>query len=302
MTKELVTTVITTYGRSFDEILPSIESVLQQTYPEIELLIIDDNGMGTEIQKNLFEKIKGLESDRVRYIANEKNSGAQVSRNKGIENSNGKFVAFLDDDDIWEANKIELQVRKFSQTGVGLVYSKGWTVFVSDNGQEISTKPYNMSESFRSEVDFRDLSYGDYIGTTSQVLILKDVFNNVGMFDIEQPARQDYEMWIRISRKYKCVGVDEYLFRHYQHPGEQISKNPDKAICGMKRIYDKYHEESSLTANWHILHLIMRSYKKANNKKMALRYTFLSGTAFLKAAIFDSGELKKRIGIHNSRK
>jgi len=301
MDQALVSVVITTYKRHFDDIMPSIRSAIEQTYGCIEVILVDDNGKGSEYQAEIENGLKSAGGCRdVVYIPNDRNSGAQVSRNAGILKSRGEFVAFLDDDDIWLDDKIEKQMQVMETTDAGLVFSKGWLVSVTDGSE--NRKPYNMSSCFVERLDFSDLSYGDYIGTTTQVLVRKSVFANVGLFDIDQPARQDYEMWIRISEKYGCVGVPEYLFLHYHHQGEQISKNPRKSNTGYKRIFRKYRKKSSATAKSHLCMLIAKGCFKSKDVIPGIGYLFLTAWYGVIAFVFDHGEAKKRMGIHKTRK
>ncbi len=300
MDQALVSVVITTYRRHFDDIMPSIRSVLGQTYGCIEVILVDDNGRGSEYQTEIENGLKSSDECRdVVYIPNDRNSGAQVSRNAGILKSRGEFVAFLDDDDIWLDDKIEKQMQVMDTTDAGLVFSKGWLVSVTGSSED--RKPYNMSSCFVGKLDFSDLSYGDYIGTTTQVLVRRSVFANVGLFDIDQPARQDYEMWIRISEKYTCIGVPEYLFLHYHHQGEQISKNPRKSNIGYKRIYRKYRKKSSATAKFHLCMLIAKGCFKSRDIFPGLGYLVLTAWYGVVAFVFDHAEAKKRMGIHKTR-
>ena len=293
-----VSVIITTYKRKFEEIKISLESVLKQTYRNIEIIIVDDNGKGTELQCEIEEKINKYESPfLIKYIINENNYGAQVSRNKGILNSTGEYLAFLDDDDKWENEKIELQIKEFKDENVGLVFSQGWLININDSKK----KPYNMSKCFINRVDSNDMLYGDYIGTTSQVVIKREVFAQVGLFDVNQPARQDYEMWIRISLKYKCIGVKKYLFSHYIHSGEQISKNPIKSAIGMENIYKKYRKKMSKTSKWHILLLTAKAYSKTSKKLTFFNYLAKSAIYLILALFFDNKNLIKRIKIHKER-
>lgn len=302
MENQEVSVVITTYGRRYKEIENSIKSVLNQSYKKLELIIVDDNGKENFIHKDIAEKLKKLNSGKVRllYVVNEKNVGAQVSRNKGILTANGEYIAFLDDDDLWEPEKIELQIKKFNNN-VGLVYCKGWTVELDEDQKEKKRSSYNMSESFIEKLSFEDLSYGDYIGTTSQVIIKKEAFAECGLFDVNQPARQDYEMWIRISKKYQCEGVNEYLFSHIQHSGEQISKNPQKAAIGIYNIYNKYKKDCSWTSRWHLLWLSYKAQKRVKFNYKTIRILMKSILGLGMAVLFDRNNFLYRLRIHKSR-
>ena len=234
---ELVSVIITTYGRSGDYLCDAIKSVINQTYSNIEIIVVDDNGLNSEYQianKKICTQFKGIV-----YIANLINKGAQFSRNVGILNAKGEYIAFLDDDDLWFAEKIEYQINAFSDDQVGMVFSQGYTIV--DNDFE-NLKLYGPSKN-KEEVSFEKLLYEDIIGTTSQAIIRKECLAQVGLFDTKFPARQDYEMWIRISKEYVIKGIYFPLFYHRIHSGEQISKNHRKSIIGYRAILSKYKKD-----------------------------------------------------------
>ena len=268
----------------------------------VKLKAVKKSFLCTELQREIEQSISASDyKERIKYVANTQNSGAQISRNNGILHSSGEYVAFLVDVDYWETNKLKLQVEKFSDESIGLVYSKGWDVTLSEDGSEDKVIPYNMSKSFLNQVDFKDMSYGDYIGTTTQAMIKKTVFAKAGLFDIMQPARQDYEMWIRISQYYRCVGVEEFLFKHYHHSGEQISKSEKKNIIGIGNIYHKYHKKMGCTAKWHILYMITKSCMKEHKYIKACNYGIRMLSYFLVVQCCDRKEYKKRVNLHKKR-
>lgn len=253
----LVSVIITTYKREYECVKRAIDSVLNQSYRKIEILVIDDNGESNEYSEEISKNLKEIE--RVKYIKNETNIGAQKSRNKGIKNSSGEFVAFLDDDDTWENKKIEKQLQCFGKN-VGLVFCNGYRINENYNPPYKEIYHKNMKE----KVKFEELLFEDYIGTTSQAIIRKECLNKTGLFDESLPARQDYEMWIRVSKFYDVIGVNEPLFNHFIHKGEQISKSGKKALIGYTTIYNKYKEnyDKDNKAKYQILKKIAASYLK----------------------------------------
>lgn len=234
----MVSVIITTYKRDIQLLNIAIESVLNQTYSDIEIILVDDNGRGTSYQ--IENSIKFLNNKRVKYVVNEINEGAQYSRNIGILNSSGEYVAFLDDDDLWDKNKIKCQLEYFNNPEIGMVFCEGY-IFENDNLSDVRT--YQPHPVFDKIITLEMLLEKDYIGTTSQALVKKECFAGVGLFDPEMPARQDYEMWIRIATKYSIIGSPKSLFYHRIHAGEQISKNYDKNFNGNYRIFCKYRSE-----------------------------------------------------------
>ena len=262
----MISAVITTYGRDFEAIEKAIASVWRQTYSPIEIIVVDDNGKGSVHQRAIEN---GLQSyPQIVYIVHDVNMGAQRSRNDGIKYAKGELIAFLDDDDEWLESKCEKQAALYTDD-VGLIYCKGYTI--SYQGDEPVQSDYYSSAVFKKEVTFEDMLYRDYIGTTTQAMIPKKVFDICGHFDENLPARQDYEMWMRISQHFRCVGVDEPLFLHYIHQGEQISKDFKSVCIGYEYIHRKYREAYSknIIARDRILsmryyfYMMAKSYRKA---------------------------------------
>lgn len=267
----LVSVVITTYKRETEIIRAAINSVRSQTYDNVEIIIIDDNGMDTFYQK---ENKKIFSSDNgILYYANIENSGAQVSRNIGILKSKGEYIAFLDDDDIWLPEKLEKQMNLFVANDIAMVFSNGYIVV---DGVKILSNLYQV-DPMMTDPTYPMMLFYDYVGTTTQVIIRKDCFAKVGIFDVEMPARQDYEMWIRISQKFKIKGINEPLFVHNIHNGEQISKNSIKRLLGYLRIYKKYSKDYSKNpyAKVRILLKICMGYYQLNKFILVFKYLFI---------------------------
>ena len=234
----LVSSIITTYKREPSVVESAINSVEEQTYPNIEIIVVDDNISYSRESELINQMCK--KHPKVRYIKQNGNKGACAARNLGILNSKGEFIGCLDDDDLWLPSKIECQIEHFTDESIGLVFSNGIRREI-ESGDE---RPYNaMLEEGDTFVTFNDMLHVDRIGSTSNPLIRKQCFKNVGLFWEEQPARQDYEMWLRITQKYKAYGLGERLFVHTIHTGDQISRNKKKAYIGFRNVYKRYHNE-----------------------------------------------------------
>ena len=235
MEQILVSTIITTYKRDVNYLKEAIDSVLSQTYNSIEIIIVDDNGVGSEYEQPLRELCEKYKN--VVYLPNEKNSGAQISRNNGIRASKGEFVAFLDDDDFWECTKIEKQLALFSDDKIGMVFCDGYS-FVDNDKSKLGE--FREASIFNHPITHNMELFNDWIGSTSQAIIRRSVLNDVGYFDEDMPARQDYEMWLRITRKYLIVGSSEKLLYYRIHSGERISTNWQKCLRSYQLILEKY--------------------------------------------------------------
>ena len=236
-----ISAIITTYKRKAYIVRRAIESVLNQTVEVDEIIVVDDNTIGSNYSTQLAEMLKEMPS-KVKYIKQLEgngNLGACEARNLGISESSGRYIGFLDDDDWWLPNKIEYQIAAFKD-GVGLVFCCGEILEESSEGEK--KYDYFTSSFFKEVVSFHDMLMFDYVGSTSNPLIRRECFSICGGFDPKMPARQDYEMWIRIAKKYSIVGIKEKLFIHTLHEGEQISRNTNKVVKGYLLICEKNKE------------------------------------------------------------
>ena len=234
---DLVSVIITSYGRCISYFAEAVESVINQTYKNIEIILIDDNGDNVEYSEPLktfcYKK-------RIKYIKNKKNSGAQFSRNVGILASTGSYVAFLDDDDIWMPNKIEKQMMLFNNPSVGMVFCDGYSF---EDGDINNKWEFREASIYDKSISLKLELFNDYIGSTSQALIKKECFAKVGLFDCDMPARQDYEMWLRICRYYIVVGCPDRLLLYRSHQGERISTNWQKCLNSYRLVLEKHKNE-----------------------------------------------------------
>ena len=250
-----VSGIITTYKRDSSIVEKAIQSMLDQTIALKEIVVVDDNPNDSEYCSGVEAVCKKY--NNVKYLKQNGNKGACAARNLGIRNTTGAYIAFLDDDDTWFPQKIEKQLSTFmiNPPKVGLVYCCG----VLCNQETNEEMDYYNIKSFRERVSFNDLLEYDYIGSTSQPLIRRECFEKVGLFWEEQPARQDYEMWLRISKEFEIIGIPDKLFRHCIHDGEQISKGSLRSHLGYINIYKRYRKDfnNNLPAKEHILSMIL---------------------------------------------
>lgn len=199
--KPKVTVIIPSYNRAH-LIQKSIKSVLDQTYKNIELIIVDDSTDETE------KKVKEIKDERLIYIKNNKRMGPSRARNMGIEIAAGELIAFQDSDDIWNTDKLEKQVELLlnSPPDVAAVYC-GMEFFDIKTGKIIGEELQN--------IDFRKAYAKGLLCTpwTQTVIIKKSVLNEVGFFDERLSAAEDTELAIRVSKKYKYAFVKGPLLK-----------------------------------------------------------------------------------------
>ena len=196
----LVTVIVTTY-KGADSIERAVESVLNQTYPHTEVIVVDDNGMGTEQQIQTEKLVKQYQN--VTYIAHETNQNGSNARNTGAKVAKGEFLCFLDDDDEFLPEKISLQIEKFKglDESYGLVYC---------SFEDIDEVGVHTVEIARREGEILRYSLLDQVKVaTSLFMVRKSVFDDLQGFDGSFRRHQDWEFVARLTSKYKVSYVEE---------------------------------------------------------------------------------------------
>lgn len=231
-----VSVVIPTYGRP-DAVIRAVDSVLAQSYSEIEIIVVDDNGRDTELARETRRRIeRRLPPERGRYLQHEENRGACAARNTGIRHSRGEFVAFLDDDDQWKNSFVATMAALLDDapSHVGAAYC-GMIARFPSYGFEIV--PDNRG--YRGDI-FKQLAGGWWPFTTSLLVAKRECLEAVDGFDESLQSFQDYDIWLRIARDYEFEYVDELLVVKNQRGGDQITFNPDARRAGMRRFLEKW--------------------------------------------------------------
>ncbi len=227
----LVSIVIPTYKR-YDLIERAIKSAINQTYKNIEIIVVDDNIKDSEERKKTEEIIKRYPD--VKYYKNSENLGGSLTRNKGIELSNGEFIAFLDDDDEFYPNKIEKQLEyyyRLDNEKIAIIYC-----YVQDINQ-FGEKGKQCCKDYEGNALFEHMAY--FIATTSTWLCKKEILENVGGFD-DVPSQQDTTLLLKLlANGYEVYRVPEILLNFYQHSGKRITAKNYKYIEAVKNYNDK---------------------------------------------------------------
>jgi glycosyltransferase involved in cell wall biosynthesis len=236
----VVSVIIPTYNRA--QLLHSaIVSVLNQTYQDFEILVIDDNS-----KDNTQAVVKNFDDKRIRYIRHEKNKGEAGTRNTGIKHAKGTYIAFLDDDDEWLPEKLLLQVdlMRNSKPDVGCIYTG---LFVVD---KTKGKILNQIIPKKRGYIYYDMFIKNYIGTPSTVLIKKECFERVNIFDEHIAFGTDYDMWIRISKEFHVDYIKKPLVLYYRHE-DSLSANLVVRNKGRETLLKKYHQLFALNRKGH---------------------------------------------------
>ncbi len=229
---DLVSIIIPTYN-SEKFIKKTVMSALQQTYKKIEIIIVDDCS-----KDNTRFVIKELskQDSRVRFVFQEKNQGAAVARNTGIQNAYGKYIAFLDSDDTWVSNKIEKQIE-ILQKGNPFVYCA--YDFVDGDGVKIGNKT-----KIKKDISYKDEMTGTYISTPTVI------YDRVFFEDPKMPLRrtgQDYAFWLVLLKKSNGYGIDDALVHVTRRKGS-LSKSKLQSLKDVYEVQTKFEQVGKITA------------------------------------------------------
>lgn len=180
-----------------DFIGATIESVLRQTRPAAEILVIDDGS--TDESARVLESF----SDRIRVLR-KPNGGPASARNLGLRQATGDYLAFLDSDDLWEEEKLERQLAEFdAHPETGLLFSEAWMFREVGGARSVMARI-----GYTGDPSFRQLLFGDYI-PNSTVVIRRQVADAVGPLNERREliGVEDYEYWLRIARRFRLRGM-----------------------------------------------------------------------------------------------
>lgn len=224
-----VSVIIPTHRRP-EFLRRAIESVLGQTYEDFELLVVDDAS-----SDHTTDVVKSFSDTRVQYWCNDTNRGGAATRNRGISLAQAAYLAFLDDDDEWLPQKLEMQVALLESCPekVGGVYS-GCERIASASGKSLGV----MHPTKRGDLSY-ELLLSNPLAGTSGILLKKACFEKAGLFDERLPSYQDYDLWIRISKHFHFEYVDKVLYKYYVHD-RKIWANPQVLNIGLDLMIDKH--------------------------------------------------------------
>ena len=198
----LVSVIIPTYN-SADFLTEAVASVLNQTWRGFEIVVVDDGSTdGTP------ERVRRYD-DKVRYFY-KKNGGPSSARNMGVREATGVYVAFLDADDVWEPEKLRVQIQLVSEHPEIKLVCTGFALMGRRRARERKLKRDRMGNLF-------PLLYSNSFVRTSTVLMAKSCFQDVGFFDERYRSAEDYDLWLRVARRYPIAYIKQTLVRYRKH-------------------------------------------------------------------------------------
>lgn len=229
MNNDLVSIITPVYNaESF--LFETINAVVNQTYQNWELILVDD--CSTDNSEELIKKLSEDES-RIKYIKLLENSGAAVARNTGIANAVGRYIAFLDSDDLWVENKLETQIKFMTDLSVGFTYTN--FRLISENGEVIKER-INLPE----KLNYTGLLKNTAIACSS-VIIDRDLIGDFRMPNVRKG--QDTATWLMLLRNHDYAYLVDQVLGSYRQVQNSISS--DK-LGALKRTWNTYRNIEKL--------------------------------------------------------
>lgn len=214
----------------------TIRSVLKQTFEDFEIIAVNDGSTdGTE------EIIKSFSDRRIKYYCQE-NMGLSRTRSKQLALSSGDFIAFLDHDDVWMPQKLEVQLRAVAEENANFCYSKVRRIVYSKEGQEISSRVLGKKLPYNQHKLIMKLCEGNPF-TWSSVVIESKLCKRIG-FDPRLKRLEDYDHILRASMEMRTVYVDQELVIYRMYPANQTSLLSDIASKELKIIKESFVDKN----------------------------------------------------------
>lgn len=245
---QLVSVIIPVYNAE-KYLHTTIRSVLQQTYPWIEMIFIDD--ASTDASVDVIEEFQ-MQYNQITLLTNDVNQGTAIARNRGLATAKGRYVAFLDSDDLWDPSKIEAQIKKMHQHHAALCYA---AIDMIDAQDQLIKPKRNIQE----DVVYEELLKNNVIACSS-VLVDRKLTGHFEMPLLR--AGQDYATWLELLRKgHRAVGINEVLVRYRLLKGS-VSSNKLKSFKKVWNIYRNFEGIHPVKSTYYALCFSLHGIKK----------------------------------------
>ena len=248
----LVSIIMPSYNTA-SFITDSIQSVIAQSYKNWELLIVDD--CSTD---NTDEVVKSfLADEKIRYIKNKRNSGPAVSRNKALKEAKGKWIAFLDSDDLWEPEKMEKQISFMEKNGYHFSYTN--YAEIDEEGKRNGVKVTGPKKITKTGM------YNFCWPGTLTVMYDREYIGLIQVADIQK--NNDYAIWLKVCHKADCYLLDEELALYRRRTGSVSTHSVERKIVWHYKLFKEAEEQNAIKAVLNTgRNIVFGAYKK-------IRYT-----------------------------
>ena len=243
-----VSVIIPTYNHR-DFIVATLNSVFAQTFTDYEIIVINDGSPDdtADVLKTL------ISGGCVRYIE-QPNAGQAAARNRGLSEASGEFIAYLDDDDLWPADKLQWQVQRLrDESGLGMVAGAMQTL-----GDD--TDPVTPEDTPPVIAEFEQLFYGCPLTSPGQALIRADVLESLGGFDVSVWGADDYDLWFRLTRAAR-VELWQRVALYYRRHSLNASRNLPRMYHNSEVVLKRYSQ-------------FLPKHKRSSSSRNAARYLY----------------------------
>jgi len=248
----------------------TVESVLNQTFKDFELLIINDGS-----QDATLEIIQAINDERIQVFSYQ-NSGVSASRNRALTKAKGEFISFIDADDLWTPNKLELQFKALQDNPQAAV-AYSWSDWIDESGQFLRSGGHITVNGKAYE----KLLLRDFIESGSNPLIRKQALDEVGCFEQSVTPAEDWDMWLRLAARYEFVTVEVPQILYRISPNS-ASFNIVKMEAGSLKVIERVFAQAP------------ESLQDLKRETLASRYNYLTFKAL-------EGNLDRKNGLTAAR-
>jgi len=248
----------------------TVESVLNQTFKDFELLIINDGS-----QDATLEIIQAINDERIQVFSYQ-NSGVSASRNRALTKAKGEFISFIDADDLWTPNKLELQLKALQDNPQAAV-AYSWSDWIDESGQFLRSGGHITVNGKAYE----KLLLRDFIESGSNPLIRKQALDEVGYFEQSVTPAEDWDMWLRLAARYEFVTVEVPQILYRISPNS-ASFNIVKMEAGSLKVIERVFAQAP------------ESLQDLKRETLASRYNYLTFKAL-------EGNLDRKNGLTAAR-
>lgn len=256
-----VSVVIPVYNRE-RLIGRAIQSVLDQTFQDFELIVIDDHS-----SDNTLRTLENIRDRRIRVFSHKRNLGAQAARNTGIRNSKGRWISFLDSDDLYLVNSIAIRLDCARKENVKIVHSEGLVIDKGDSKPKWRRIPKMKGDIYRELLCRPGPAY-------QTLLVAHDALEAIGPLDETLPAYQEWETCLRLAKSFRFGFVEEPTYLYNRQEAISISKSANNSADGYIQILKRYESEIEDLCGKKALgsHYLRASYflMRAGRKKEAM--------------------------------
>ncbi len=244
----LVSVVIPVYNGE-KKIQETIDSILNQTFSDFEIVVINDGSIDSTIE--IIEKV----SDSRLRLFSYSNTGLAASRNRGLAQASGEFISFIDADDLWTADKLEAQLRALREyPQAAVAYS--WTDYINESSQFLHS---GRRITATGDV-YEKLLVMNFLENGSNPLIRRQALTAVGGFDESLPAAEDWDLWLRLAARYQFVAVQSAQVL-YRVSANSMSTNLSRQEAASLQVIERAFSQAPKSLQYLKKHSLAQLYK-----------------------------------------